>query len=458
MDFIASGSVPGTISKKWTDELGALLKLAAPVSFSLVAGYFMQVVDTMFVGRLGPSAIGGVSIGNAYFGTGMIVGMGILTGLDYLVSHAFGAKRFEDCHRYLVQGVCIATAVGLSLMVVMQLLCGSFVHIGIDLELASQASAYLRVLAFSLWPFLLYAAFRQYLQAQGVVMPALLILLAANLVNVAGNWLFVLGNLGMPRLGVAGAAVSTFVSRSFMLVCIVGYTFYRDRRLRLGLRQIPWRFEKGRALALWKLGLPSGMQMLFEVGVFAGATLLAGRLGAVPLAAHQIVLQLASLTFMMPLGLSSAAAVCVGQAMGSGNRAQAIQVGWLAILVGGIFAVFMGLGMYFFAHPLLHLFTGDFQVRAIGTTLLLIAALFQISDGVQVVGTGVLRGVGNTRVPMLANLAGHWVLGLPIGYVLCFSLGWGVQGLWVGLSVGLTAVAMALAFVWGRKARALRQQ
>ena len=208
---------------------------------------------------------------------------------------------------------------------------------------------------------------------------------------------------------------------------------------------------------LMALGLPAATQMALECGVFATATALAGRLEPVALAAHQIALNAASFTFMVPLGISSAGAVRVGQAMGRRDFAAAERSGWTALFCGAAFMVCAGAGFVLFPAAIIRLFTPDRAIIATGTALLLVAALFQLFDGIQVVATGVLRGSGDTRTPMLSNLVGHWILGLPIGYALCFRWGWGVVGLWVGLCIGLVAVAVVLLWVWTFRVRALEE-
>lgn len=444
-----------TFDVKKTSELSHLLKLATPVSLSMLTGLMMQLVDTLFVGPLGPTAIGGVSIGSAVFATFMVVGMGLSSGLDYLVAHAWGAKKLEACNQYLVQSLYIATMVSVVSMVIMALFSTELGRFGIVLDVSTEGGKYLRSVCMSLLPFLLFTAFRQYLQATGKAAPVLIILVVANLVNALCNWVFIYGRWGFPSLGVVGSGLATCVARVFMLFAIIAYAFWRDRRIGLGLWGTSLRFDRSRMVELVRLGLPSGLQLLFEVGVFATATLLAGRLGSVPLAAHQIVLQLASTTFMIPLGLSSASAVRVGQALGAGASERAARIGWTAFSIGASFAIVLAAVMLLTAGPLLGTFSQDPNVLAIGRVLLVFAAFFQLSDAVQVIGAGVLRGIGDTKVSMYTNFAGHWLVGLPAGYFFCFGLGWGVKGLWIGLSLGLTIVAAVLLYAWSRKVRRL---
>jgi MATE family multidrug resistance protein len=201
---------------------------------------------------------------------------------------------------------------------------------------------------------------------------------------------------------------------------------------------------------LSRLGLPAAGQILLEVGVFAAATAIIGRLDPVALAAHQVALNVASVTFMVPLGVSSAAAVRVGQALGRRDPAGARRSGWMALLLAAIFMTLAAVVLVSAPHVILRIFTTDTTVIATGVSLLFIAAVFQLFDGIQVVATGALRGAGDTRRPLLLNLIAHWGIGLPIGYYLCFSKGWGVQGIWSGLCIGLIGVAVALLVVWAR--------
>lgn len=434
-------------------EIKSLAKLAFPVALGHVANMAMQVVDTMFVGRLGPEAIGGVSAANAVFAVVMVLGIGIMLGVDYLVARAFGAGKYDECHRTLVQALYLAVGYSLPCMVLMYFAANLFGRFGVAPEVALQAGQYMRWLTWSLLPTLLFAAYRQYLQALGVAAPVMVIMVIANAVNALGNWLFVFGSAGAPRLGIAGSGLSTCLARVYMLLALAAYIYLRDRKMKLGLARVSWAFSRERLREMVRLGLPAAGQLGLEVGVFALSTLLAARLGATSLAAHQIVLHVASVMFMFPLGLSVAATVRVGQAIGQGQGHRASRIGWTALAMGAGFMCCSGIGLYLVAHPLLRAFTTDAAVIAAGTTLLLIAAFFQLFDGVQVVGTGVLRGIGNTRASMLANLFGHWGLGLPIGAVLCFKAGWGVSGLWIGLCTGLVSVALMLLYVWSRKAR-----
>ncbi len=441
-------------------EIASILDLGVPIALTQLAGMGFSMVDMAFVGRLGVEPLAGISIGNAIFNTLMIGSLGFLLGLDFLISHAIGAGKQDEANSMLIQALYVSTLLSIPLIAIMTWGSGWFEFFGIAPGVAQQGQTYLRALAWSLWPWLLFSSFRQYLQGMGVALPVLYILIVANVINALGNWLFVFGfdwnvtiaaiplQLKVAPMGIAGSALATGISRAFMFAALAAYTIAKSRRGGLGLFTAPLKFSFEKMRRLIRLGAPASGQLILEVGVFATATLLAGRLGAAPLAAHQIVLQIASFTFMVPLGLSSATAVRVAQALGAGDRSLARRTGWLSIGLSAGFMAFCGVMLLLFSKSLLGIFTSDSEVIRIGTGLVIIAGFFQLFDGAQVVGSGVLRGIGNTRASFIANLLGHWFLGLPIGAMLCFWAGWGVHGLWLGLSAGLVFVAITLIQTW----------
>jgi multidrug resistance protein, MATE family len=439
-------------------ELRPMLALAGPVVLAELGWMAMGLVDTMMVGRLGPEAIGAVGIGSSIYFVLAIFGIGLLLGLDTLVSHAFGAGRLEDCHRSLLHGVALAAALTVPMTLI--LLGGSrTLHLwGFDEEVLRLTVPYLEIITLSTLPLLLYASFRRYLQAMGIVLPVMFALVSANVVNVVTNWMLVFGNLGAPALGVSGAGWATLLSRSYMALVLAAAIVYHNRRLPIRLWRIGWRLEAVRMMALLRLGFPAALQVTLEVGVFAAATVLAGQLDPASLASHQIALNIASFTFMVPLGVGSAGAVRVGQAVGRRDPSGASRAGWTALVIGTSFMACSALAFVTIPEPILRVFTDDRGVLATGVALLLVAAVFQLFDGVQGVATGILRGLGDTRTAMRWSLAGHWLLGLPLGYTLCFIVGVGVVGLWVGLSTGLILIGVMLLGAWRRGVRALHAE
>jgi MATE family multidrug resistance protein len=436
-------------------EIRPMIDLAGPVVLAELGWMSMGLVDTMMVGRVGPEAIGAVSIGGVLFLAVGIFGMGLLLGLDTLVSQAFGAGRLEDCHRSLFHGVYLSLALTAPLCGLVTLFLYSLDDWGIDPRVLPPTVGYLRAINWSMLPLLLYASFRRYLQGMNLVKPVMFALISANGINVLTNWVLIFGKFGAPALGAVGAGWATFASRTYMAGFLLVYIVYYDRRHRTGLWHAPRRLDLGLSRCLVALGLPAALQITLEVGVFALATTLAGRLDPVSLAAHQIALSAASFTFMVPLGVSSAGAVRVGQALGRRDPEAAGRSGWTALVLGAAFMSCAALAFIVIPRPLVRIFTDDPTVISIGVSLLLVAAFFQLFDGLQVVATGVLRGAGDTRTPMIVALIGHWLLGLPVGYALCFVWDRGITGLWIGLSLGLISAGVILLGFWSRQVRTL---
>ena len=432
-----------------------MVGLAGPVVLAELGWMAMGIVDTIFVGRLGAEAIGAVSLGSAMYFAVAIFGMGLLLGLDTLVSQAFGAGRPGECHRWLVQGLYLCLV--LCPLVMVALLGGVpwLGRIGVHPGVLAQALPFLRAMTWGTPPLFVYAAFRRYLQGMGIVKPVMFALISANAINAVGDWALIYGHLGArrwewpARAGRPRSRGRTWPQSSSSM------RFYHDLRHRTGLMQVSLRPHLGQITRLVALGLPAAVHVTLEVGVFAAATTLAGMLDPVALAAHHIVLDISSVTFMIPLGLASAGAVRVGQALGRGEPAAAGHAGWTALALGVAFMACAGLVMAALPQPLTSLFTTDPAVIASAATLMLVAAAFQLFDGLQGVSTGTMRGAGDTHTAMFCNLVAHWVIGLPLGYFLAFTAGYGILGLWVGLALGLGAAGVYLLRAWARTARSL---
>jgi len=435
--------------RPWRDELRRLWRLAWPVVLGEIGWQSMGLVDTLIVGRVSAAALAGVSVGGALFFVAAIFGTGMLLGLDFAVARAAGAARRDEIYSFFWHGIALAALLSVLLTALVVASVPAVPRLGLDPEVAAVAMDYLAVLAWSLPPLLFFNAIRRYLQAVGSVRIIALAMVLANLVNGAADWSLVLGNWGAPALGAVGAAWATLASRLFMLLVLVVFLLWAHRDVFRARPALDW--SSIRYLAA--LGLPAAVQLTLEVGVFATVTGMAGRIGATAAAGHHIVLSIASFSFMVPLGISAAAAVRVGYEVGRGDPQRVARAGWTAIAMGA--AVMSGFSALFLAIPafLVGLFTVDAAVLATGAALMLVAAVFQLFDGVQVVAAGALRGLGDTRTPMVINLIAHWFVGLPIGATLGLGYGWGVTGLWIGLCAGLVAAAVLLIGVWTRRMR-----
>ncbi len=447
-----------TIKNALRAEISPMVRLALPLVFAELGWMAMGVEDTMFVGRVSAQAIGAVGLGTMlFYGIG-IFGSGLLLGLDTLVSQSFGAADLDDCRHSLISGVWLSLFLIPIVMGLIWALIPLLAAWGIDPAVMRVTQPYLRVLNFSAPLLLLFFGFRRYLQSINIVRPIMITLLTANLVNIFCNWIFVFGNLGAPKMGAEGAAWATFLSRAFMAAVLGAIIWSNDPQL----PHVSWKPDFERVKELLRLGMPAAGQIGLETGVFAVVTVLIGKLGATPLAGHQIALQTISMTYMMPLGISSAAAVRVGHAIGRGDREGMARAGWTAIGLGALVMSCAAVALLVFPFWIARLFTPEVDVIAAGVVLLRIAAFFQLFDGLQVVATGALRGAGDTRTPMLCHFTGYWVIGLPLGWWLCFKsvasgqqpvARMGAPGLWIGLSVGLVVIGIVLVEVWRRRSR-----
>lgn len=433
-------------------ELRGTLRLAGPIVLAELGWIAMGNVDVMAVGRVGGDAIAAVSLGTTVFYTVAICASSVLLGMDTLVSQAFGAKDLDRARHSLVQALWVSLILIPAVMGIVTGFEPLLPKFGVDSLVLLGTRPYLRTLNWSAPPLVLYFCLRRYLQALGVVRPVMWVLLTANLVNLAGNWILDFGHFGLPALGAVGAAWATLISRVYMAAALLIILWRRDpavRRLTAGGR---WRPELRGIRDLFHLGLPAAGQVGVEYGVFTLTTILISRLNATALAAHQIALSTVYTTYMLPLGFSSAAAVRVGQGLGRGDGPSASRSGWTAVGLGGAIMSVAAVVLLTIPRAIARLFTPEIEVIAGAASLLRIAAFFQLFDGLQVVTTGALRGAGDTRTPMLCHFFGYWMVGLPLGVWLCFTKGWGASGLWTGLSAGLILIGIALTFLWRRAA------
>jgi MATE family multidrug resistance protein len=438
-------------------ELRPTIRLAFPLVLAELGWMTMGIVDTVMVGHLPDSAraMGAVSLGGNLFMVLALFGGGLLMGLDTLVSQAFGAGQREDCHRSLVNGVYMSVALAPILAAPVWFLRSLLTSMDIDPGVVNLTIPYTAALTVGLLPLLLYFAVRRCLQAMDMVRPVAFALVTANIVNAVGNYALVYGRFGFTGMGAVGSGWSTAIARLYMAAVLVGYLLWYDRRHKTELLRTPVDVDLRRIKRLITLGYPAAVQFTLESGIFALATALIARLGAVPLASHQIALNTVAFTYMVPLGISSAAAVRVGQAIGRKDPAGAGDAGGTAIFLGASFMACASAALLIFPRYIALLYTPDELVIRSTIALLAAGAAFQLFDGLQTVATGALRGAGDTRTPMLCHFIAYWILGLPLGAYLCFRRHWGAFGLWSGLSLALILIGIVLLLTWTRKVQAL---
>ncbi|HXJ16715.1 MAG TPA: MATE family efflux transporter [Candidatus Polarisedimenticolia bacterium] len=437
------------------DEVRPMLQLAAPLVLAEVGWMSMIVVDTIMVGRQSNSAVAIAAVGlasNLYYAIA-IFGAGLMLGLDTLVSHSYGAGDLEDAHRSLVNGNYLSVAMAPLLMGLIRLWEPILHSLRIPQTVMEQAIPYLRAVNWSTLPLLFFFVFRRYLQGINLVKPVMFSIVSANLVNWAGNWALIYGHFGFHAMGTVGSGWATCVSRVYMAAVLAVYCVYYDLRYKTGLLNAGRLPHLPRVRQLVRLGFPAAMQLGLEVGVFATATALIARLGAIPLASHQIALNTVSFTYMVPLGISSAAAVRVGQAFGRRDPQGASGAGWTGLALGTAFMACTAIGFWIVPASIVRIYTSDPLVIRSASALLFVAAFFQLFDGLQTVATGALRGAGDTRTPMICSVSFYWLGGLPVGAYLCFRLGWGAAGLWTGLCLALILIGSTLLYVWRRRER-----
>ena len=433
------------------------LRLAVPLIMAEVGWMSMGVVDTIMVGRLPNSAvaIGATGLGQSLYHAVAFFGAGLLLGMDTFVAQAYGREDLHDARNTLLNGIVLAILLAPLLMLAVSFWPALMRRFGISVELVGPMQPFLTALNWGTLPLLGYFALRRYLQAVNVAVPIMFALISANIVNAVGDWALIYGHLGFRAQGITGSGWSTCFARIYMvLVLAITLIWVESKRVssRFSQRTAGLKVDAARIWALLKLGAPAAGQILVEIGAFSGATAICAKLGPVPLSGHEIALNCAAFTFMVPYGVSSAAAVRVGQQLGRRDPAGARRAGWSAIILGAGFMACAGLVFLSIPKVIARVFSPDPAVVNMGATLLLVAAAFQLFDGVQVVTTGALRGAGDTKTPMLANLIAYWFIGIPLGCFLCFRLGWGAPGMWIGLCAGLMIIGSALLMVWHNKA------
>ncbi len=434
-----------------SNEYGPMLRMAAPLALAELGWMAMGIVDAIMAGRLGPAAVGAGSLGNMIFYPIAVSVTGLLLGLDTLVAQAFGSKDARDCRRSLVNGVWLGLGLSPAVAVLMLAAIPLMRLAGVNPHVLALCIPYIRAIVWGVVPLMVFTACRRYLQAVNVVKPVTFVMITANLINVAGNWALMFGHWGMPAMGLTGSGWSTSLSRCYMMLVMAAVVWWYERRNGSLLFHVSWRPDVARMRRLLSLGLPAAGQMAFEGAVFGVVTVLAAKLDEASLAAHSVAVMVISTTYMVPLGISSAAAVRVGHAAGRRDPRGVAAAGWAALAIAALFMGVAGIALWVVPRLIVQSVIGDAAVIAKGAVLLRIAAFFELFDGLQVVATGALRGIGDTRTPMLAHLIGYWGIGMPVAYVLCFRVGLGAAGIWSGLSTALILIGGVLLLVWRRR-------
>jgi MATE family multidrug resistance protein len=432
------------IFKIYLIELKQTWRLAFPIMINQVGQLLFGVLDSVMIGRVGTVPLAASAFSNSLFWIFMIFGIGVSSALSPLTAQASGAQRPRECGEILKHGLIINIILGAALAFLLHLFTYRLDIFHQTAEIAEESRPFLISIAWSGVFVLIFQSFRQFAEGLNQTKPALLMLGMGLIINAFLNWVLIYGHLGFKAYGLAGAGIATLISRgiftSMMAIYVIRSSFFQEYLPLRWIKNFEWNwFSK-----ILHLGLPSGFQFFFEVGAFTFAAVMMGWLGAVELAAHQIALNLASLTFMFAIGLSTAAGIREGFAFGRGNLLEARRIGLSSIFMGAVVMSIFGIIFLLGRHQLPRLYLEDPMVVEMASQLLIVAAGFQIFDGVQGVCVGALRGVSDVKIPTAVSFLAYWLIALPVGYLLGFHFNAGALGVWIGLAAGIAISAFLL--------------
>ena len=435
-----------TLYQKYKPYYGESLRLAIPVVFSQVGHVLVQFADSVIVGHFaGTISLAAVGLVNSIFVVGMVIGLGISYGITPLIAQHNGRKEYKECGTLLSNALIINTVSGIVLFgfisVGMMRVIG---HLDQTPAVVQQARPYLFLMGISLMPLAIFNTFKQFAEGLGFTKQAMVISIAGNVLNVILGIIFVKGLFGVRPMGVSGVGYSTLIDRCSMAL-VMGIYVFKSKNFRVYLKDFTMRkIDRIRCFSILKIGAPVAFQYIFEISAFSGAGILIGKIGAIPQAAHQIALNLAALTYMAASGISAASAIKSGNYFGTKQhrelRLSAISNYHIVIVLMSMTALLFAFGN----HLLPWLYTADKRVIDSAAALLTIAAFFQLFDGTQVVGLGILRGIGDVNMPTIFTMIAYWIIGLPVGYLLGFKFNMGAAGVWYGLVMGLLTSSLLL--------------
>ncbi|MCW9038757.1 MATE family efflux transporter [Altibacter sp.] len=444
--------IPVLLSR-YTKEFKYNLSLATPVILGMLGHTLVALVDNIMVGQLGTAELAAVSLGNSFMFIAMSLGIGFSTAITPLVAEADGRGDFTEGKSSFKHGLFLCTALGIALVLMVFVAKPLMYAMNQPPEVVELAMPYLNLVAVSLLPLIVFQGFKQFSDGLSLTRYPMYATIAANVVNVLLNYIFIFGKFGFPELGVVGAAIGTLASRLIM-VAYLWYLLSKHYKARDYVTHIKFfTLTKSMLKKVINLGFPSAMQMFFEVAIFTAAIWLSGILGKNPQAANQIALNLSSMTFMVAMGFSVAAMIRIGNQKGMNRFRELRRIAFSIFLLTTIMAVVFAVLFMLFntALPKLYLdyddpanFIDNFEVVSIASKLMLIAAVFQISDAVQVVALGALRGMQDVKIPTVITFIAYWLVGFPISFYLSMFSDYGSSGIWIGLLAGLTVSALLL--------------
>lgn len=433
------------------------LILAGPIVVSQIGHMAVHIADSIIVGQFaGTAQLAAVSLVNSLFMLTLVLGMGISYGLTPLIAQENGRKNYDECGKLLSNSLIINIITGSFLYAVLHFGTLSVIdHLGQSAEVVAYAKPYLGLLAFSIVPLMIFQTFKQFAEGLGFTMQAMLISIFGNILNIILGIILVKGMFGITPMGVKGVGISTLVDRSLMALVMFIYVL-RSKNFKIYLQKFKINaIDKVRSMQIFRIGAPVAMQYIFEISAFSGAAILIGTIGAAPQAAHQIAITLAALTYMVANGIASSATIKTGNYLGQRNFTDLRRSAIASYHVVLAFMTCTALLFVFASSLLPFIYTDDLKVVTIAAQLLIIAGFFQLFDGTQVVGLGVLRGIGDVNMPTFITFLSYWVIGIPLGYFLGIYLEMGVKGIWYGLTFGLLTASILLFFRFQQRTRLL---
>lgn len=433
----------------WGEEFRATFALAWPLVIAQLAQNALHTTDVILLGWLGSSYLAAGTLGTTFFMPFMVFGVGVVGAVAPLVAQARGARNIKAVRRIVRQGFWASIVLAALLVPIVLQIRPIYEFLGQDPAATAMAEQFIQIMAWSLFPAIGMISLRSFLSAFDATRAVLVITVVGVLVNALIAYALIFGNFGMPRLELRGAAIATLATNIIMFLMMLFYVVRHRRFKRFYILMRFWKPDWGHFRAIFRIGTPIGLTVLAEVGLFTAAALLMGRLGTDEIAAHAIALQCASMAFMVPLGLGIAATVRVGIAYGRGDREGVHKAGWLAFALGTAFMSVSALTFLLFGPNIVRFFLDPSQPEnlnalALAASFLAVAGVFQLVDGAQVVAAHALRGLSDTKIPMLIAIFGYWCVGLPVAYVLGLVLDLRGVGVWIGLAVGLAFVAVLL--------------
>ena len=426
-------------------EAKRTLNLAFPIILGEVAQMMLGIIDTAMVGAVGYKQLAAAALVMSVINIPYVFGIGITISVSQMVSMAHGRRDGKLVSHYLFNGFWLCAISALVISLAIELSKNILFHLGQDAEVAQLALPYLQIMGWSVIPMLLFLSLKQFTDGLEFTKTAMILSLSALPLNAFLNWLFIYGNWGFPRMELMGAGMGTLITRIFIVLAVI-ILYHRIFRRYIAVRSKVWKLKRQTIKELLHIGIPSSFQITMEAGAFAISGILIGTIGAVEQAAHQIALSLASLTFMVSMGLSQAGSIRVSNAFGRNDKLAIREIGKSTIFMALIYGSFCALIFILFRHQLPFIFNDDREVVLMTAYLLLFAALFQISDSTQAVTAGLLRGIKDVKIPTVFILIAYWAIGIPVGCLLAFYFKMGAAGIWTGFIAGLTFSALFLSF------------